>query len=325
MKAEILAYLRASDGYLSGQELCKHFNVTRSAVWKAIHQLQKEGYEIEAVQNKGYRLVSGTVYGEAEIRSRIHTKWAGAELKYFASTTSTNLLAKQAGEEGGKHGTLFVADEQTAGRGRRGRVWESPKGANIYFTILLKPQLDPNKASMLTLVMAHSVAKAVGRITDMTPGIKWPNDILLEGKKICGILTEMSAEKDYIHYVVCGVGINVQKQDFPEEIREKAGTIEELAKKSISKAHLLQLIMEEFEKDYELFMTTENLALLQESYDAMLVNKDAEVKILDPKGEWTGIARGINEEGELLVETVDGETVAVYAGEVSVRGANGYV
>lgn len=325
MKAEILAYLRESDGYLSGQELCKHFNVTRSAVWKAIHQLQKEGYEIEAVQNKGYRLVSGTVYGEAEIRSRIHTKWAGVECKYFETTTSTNLLAKQAGEEGGPHGMLFVADEQTAGRGRRGRVWESPKGANVYFTILLKPQIDPNKASMMTLVMAHSVAKAIETLTGVAPGIKWPNDILLEGRKICGILTEMSAEKDYIHYVVCGVGINVQKQDFPEDIREKAGTIEGITNKNISKAHLLQLIMEEFEKDYELFLTEESLAPLQESYDSMLINRDAEVKVLDPKGEWTGIARGINAEGELLVETENGEVTAVYAGEVSVRGMNGYV
>jgi len=325
MKAEILAYLRACDGYLSGQELCKHFNVTRSAVWKAIHQLQKEGYEIEAVQNKGYRLISAGVYGEAEIKSRIQTKWAGKELKYFDSTTSTNLLAKQAGEEGGVHGTLFVADEQTAGRGRRGRVWESPKGANIYFTILLRPEIDPNKASMLTLVMAHSVANAIGRLTGMTPGIKWPNDILLDGRKVCGILTEMSAEKDYMHYVVCGVGINVQKQDFPEDLRIKAGTIEEITKNSVSKAHLLQLIMEEFEKDYESFIEAESLAPLQESYDALLLNRDAEVKILDPKGEWTGIARGINAEGELLVETAEGEVTAVYAGEVSVRGMDGYV
>ena len=325
MKAAILSCLRETEGYVSGQELCKQFGVSRSAVWKAIQKLQKEGYEIEAVPNKGYHLLEGTVYGEAEIRSRIHTKWAGASLKYFETTTSTNLLAKQAGEENAPHGMLFVADEQTAGRGRRGRVWESPKGSNVYFTILLRPQMDPNKASMLTLVMAHSVAKAIERLTMKSPKIKWPNDILLDEKKVCGILTEMSAEKDYIHYVVCGVGINVQEQEFPEEIREKATSLESAVGAKVSKAGLLQFIIEEFEKDYEAFITTENLAPLQESYSALLVNVDREVKILDPKGEWEGIARGINEEGELLVENRAGEIVTVYAGEVSVRGLKGYV
>ncbi len=325
MKAEILAYLREKEGYLSGQELCKTFGVTRSAVWKAIHQLQKEGYEIEAVQNKGYRLVSGTVYGEAEIKSRIHTNWAGKNLKYFESTTSTNILAKNAGEEGAAHGFLFVADEQTAGRGRRGRVWQSPKGSNVYFTILLRPSLHPENASMLTLVMAHSVADAIQELTGEKPSIKWPNDILLSGKKVCGILTEMSVEREYIHYVVCGVGINVCKQEFPEEIRESATSLEEALGRSISKAELLEKIMTAFERDYEAFVACENLSSLKESYEKLLANMNKEVRVLDPKQEWTGIARGINEQGELLVENEKGEIVTVYAGEVSVRGLLGYV
>ena len=325
MKAEILALLRESGDYISGQELCSRFGVTRSAVWKAVGQLKREGYEIEAVQNRGYKLVAAEVYGENELRSRIHTAWAGAELHFQRITGSTNLLAKQAGEEGAPHGALFVADEQTAGRGRRGRSWQSPPGANIYFTILLRPDFQPNQASMLTLVMAHSVAAAVRRLTGLEPGIKWPNDVLLEDRKICGILTEMSLEREYIHYVVCGVGINVALQDFPEEIREHATTVEAVCGRHISKGELLQYVMEAFERDYDAFSLAGDLTPLLESYNRMLVNRDRSVRVLDPKGEWEGIARGINSRGELLVENAEGAVTAVYAGEVSVRGIYGYV
>ncbi len=325
MKAEILALLRESDAYISGQELCSRFGVTRSAVWKAIHQLKKEGYEIEAVQNRGYKLVKAEVYGENELRSRIHTAWAGAELHFYQTTASTNLLAKQAGEEGKPHGALFVADEQTAGRGRRGRSWQSPPGANIYFTILLRPPIAPEQAPMLTLVMAHSVAAAIRRLTHMEAGIKWPNDVLLDGKKTCGILTEMSLEREYIHYVVCGVGINVAPQEFPEEIRGHATSIEAAYGQSISKGELLQYVMEELERDYDAFLAAGDLSPLLESYNKLLVNRNRRVRVLDPKGEWEGKARGINARGELLVERSGGTVTEVYAGEVSVRGSCGYI
>lgn len=325
MKAEILALLRESGDYVSGQELCRRFGVTRSAVWKAVGQLKKEGYEIEAVQNRGYRLAAAEVYGENELRSRIHTAWAGAELHFYRVTGSTNLLAKQAGEEGAPHGALFVANEQTAGRGRRGRNWQSPSGANIYFTILLRPDFQPSQASMLTLVMAHSVAAAISRLTGLTPGIKWPNDVLLENKKVCGILTEMSLEREYIHYLVCGVGINVAAQDFPEEFRERATTLETVCGRGVSKGALLQYVMEAFERDYGTFAAAGDLTPFLESYNRQLVNRDRGVRVLDPKGEWEGTARGINAGGELLVEDAAGNVRAVYAGEVSVRGIYGYV
>ncbi len=325
MKAEILALLRESDDYISGQELCRRFGVTRSAVWKAVGQLTKEGYEIEAVQNRGYKLVKAEVYGESELRSRIRTVWAGSELHFYRITGSTNLLAKQAGEEDAPHGALFVADEQTAGRGRRGRSWQSPPGANIYFTILLRPDFAPDQASMLTLVMAHSVACAIHRLTGLEPSIKWPNDVLLEGKKVCGILTEMSVEREYIHYVVCGVGINVVSQDFPEGIREHAIAVEEVYGQAVSKGALLQYVMEDFERDYDAFVAAGDLTPLLESYNGMLVNRDRRVRVLDPKGEWEGIARGINAGGELLVEGIEGGIQNIFAGEVSVRGIYGYV
>lgn len=325
MKAEILALLRESDDYISGQELCSRFGVTRSAVWKAVGQLKKEGYEIEAVQNRGYKLVGAEVYGENELRSRIHTAWAGAELHFYRTTGSTNLLAKQAGEGDAPHGALFVADEQTAGRGRRGRSWQSPQGANIYFTILMRPDFAPERASMLTLVMAHSVTCAIRRLTGMEAGIKWPNDVLLEDKKVCGILTEMSVEREYIHYVVCGVGINVASQEFPEEIRDRATSVEAVYGQAVSKGALLQYVMEAFERDYDAFVAAGDLTPLLEGYNKLLVNRGRKVRVLDPRGEWEGTAGGINSRGELLVENAAGEIQAIYAGEVSVRGIYGYV
>ncbi len=325
MKAEILALLRESGDFISGQELCSRFGVTRAAVWKAIGQLKKEGYEIEAVQNRGYKLAAAEVYGENELRSRIHTLWAGSELHFHRITGSTNLLAKQAGEEGAPHGSLFVADEQTAGRGRRGRSWQSPPRANIYFTILLRPDLAPDQASMLTLVMAHSVADAIGRYTGLEPEIKWPNDVLLDDKKICGILTEMSLEREFIHYVVCGVGINVADQDFPEGVREHATAVESVWGRRVSKGELLQYVMEAFERDYDAFVAAGDLTPLLESYNGRLVNLGRRVRVLDPKGEWEGMALGINARGELLVEDESGAVTAVFAGEVSVRGIYGYV
>ena len=344
MKAKILELLREkkelvaagapeTEGYVSGQELCEQFGVSRTAVWKAIGQLKKEGYVIEAVQNRGYRLVDQTeeVYNQADIQSRLKTKWVGQPLLFFDSIDSTNIRAKQEAEQGAESGLLVVADKQTAGRGRRGRGWESPSGINIYYTLLLKPDFAADCAPMLTLVMALAVAKGIRQTLRRDSeeaakvGIKWPNDIVVDGKKVCGILTEMSMEQSYIQHIVIGVGINVRKQEFPEEIRDRAAAIDEQCGFRISRSQLIADIMEAFEEDYAIFLQTHDLKRLRASYTKLLVNQDREVCVLDPKGEYRGIARGINDQGELLVERQDGNIQEVYAGEVSVRGVYGYV
>ena len=325
MKAEILSLLRERDGYVSGQEICERFGVTRAAVWKVIDRLRREGYRIEAAPNRGYRLAEGSCFGRDELVSRIHTGWAGRSLAFYDCVASTNGVAKAAGEAGAPHGFVAVADSQSAGRGRRGREWVSPKGVNLYFTILLRPEILPQKASMLTLVMAHAVAAALERETGKEAGIKWPNDIIMEGRKVCGILTELSLERDYIHYLVIGVGINVGAQEFPEELRDKAVSLEQACGRPADRARLFQYVMEAFEADYESFMRAGDLTSLLESYNARLVNRDACVRVLDPKGQWEGIARGITSTGELAVEREGGEIAYVYAGEVSVRGVCGYV
>lgn len=331
-KSDILTLLRNSKDYVSGQQLCDQFGVSRTAVWKVINQLKEEGYEIESVPRKGYRLVETPkdILSKSEIASRLHTKWAGRKLYYLESTGSTNTDAKRLAEEGEPHGTTIVANMQTAGRGRRGRTWQSPAGANTYFTILLKPDFSPDKASMLTLVMALSVAEAIEEITGLKADIKWPNDIVVHKKKVVGMLTEMSTtpEMDEIQYVVIGVGTNVNydsPEDFPEELRPTATSLRMEAGHLINRAALTERMLARFEVNYEKFEETLDLSGLMDSYEKHLINVGAQVRVLDPAGEYTGISRGINAVGELLVEKENGETINVYAGEVSVRGLYGYV
>lgn len=177
---------------------------------------------------------------------------------------------------------------------------------------------------MLTLVMALAVAEAIGE-EGISVGIKWPNDIVSSGRKLCGILTEMSAEPDYIHYVVIGVGVNVNQEEFPEEIEQMATSLRKEKGKRVARAGLLASVLEHFEQAYEVFGSTWDMERLLPSYERLLLNKGAHVRVLDPKGEYQGTARGINTKGELLVEKEDGSMEAVYAGEVSVRGVYGYV
>lgn len=326
MKTEILSILREADGYISGQQLCKQFQVSRTAVWKVIEQLKEEGYQIEAVRNRGYRLESAPdVMWRAEVESLLTTKWAGCGVIYLPETDSTNTRAKRLGDEGASHGTLVIAEQQTGGKGRRGRRWESPAGSSIYMSILLRPEIQPNQAPMLTLVMAQSVAEAIREVTNQEALIKWPNDIVVNGKKVCGILTEMSTEIQWINHVVIGVGINVNIESFPEELEETATSLYLESGKRQRRAPLIAEVMKQFERYYNQFIQTGDLSGMQEDYNRLLVNRDREVRVLEPGHEYNGRAAGINETGELLIRTGDGQIRKVYAGEVSVRGIYGYV
>ena len=326
MKAEILALLRENDKFVSGQELCNRFGVSRTAVWKVINQLKKEGYRIEAIQNKGYHMVSSPdLLSKYELESRMATAWLGKEIVYKETTGSTNADVRRMAEDGAENGLLVVADAQTSGKGRRGRQWESEKGTNLYFSMLLKPDIAPDKASMITLVAAYSVAKVIEKNTGLDAKIKWPNDIVVGKKKVCGILTEMNMERDYIHHIVVGIGINVNEEEFPDEIRDMATSLKKEVGRIVSRANLLCDILLQFEKDYSAFLAAEDLKPFIDDYNKMLVNKGALVKVLDPKGEFSGIAGGINEEGMLIVFKENGQIEKVYAGEVSVRGMYGYV
>ena len=326
MKEEILRLLRSADGYISGQELCNWFGVSRTAVWKAINQLKEAGYEIEAQQNKGYRLMAAPdLMTEAEIKSLMHTEWVAKEVLYFDTIDSTNIKAQELAEKGYQSGTLVVADKQESGKGRRGRSWVSPSGTGIFMTLMIKPDINPNNASMLTLVAALAVAKAITSVTGEKALIKWPNDIVVNGKKVCGILTEMNAQFDYINHIVVGIGINVHNESFPEEISQMASSLMiEAGGKRFHRAQIIAETMSYFEQYYDTFLKTQDLSALVREYDELLVNRNKSVRVLDPKEPFDGKAMGITPKGELIVDTWESRKL-VSSGEVSVRGIYGYV
>ena len=260
-----------------------------------------------------------------EIERFLNTSWAGRNLICLEETDSTNLRAMQLGKEGAVHGTLVVAEQQSMGRGRRGRSWVSPAGTNVYMSLLLRPEFEAAQAPMLTLLMAYSVAEALKESEQIDVQIKWPNDLILNKKKICGILTEMSMKDQQIGHVVIGVGINVNTETFPEELKESATSLRAETGRVLSREALLACVMNKFEENYKEFCEAGDLSCIKEGYNQILVNVGKEVRILEPGNEYNGKAHGIDHLGELKVEKEDGSMVSVFAGEVSVRGIYGYV
>lgn len=263
-------------------------------------------------------------FNKETILKGIHTKWAGKTVHFAEKTDSTNLWIKRLAEEGAPHGTLALAEFQSAGRGRLGRSWQAPERTSVMMSLLLRPEFEPQYASMLTLVMGLAVAQAVEKL-GFAPSIKWPNDVVLSRKKICGILTEMNVNEGKIGHVVIGVGINVNIKMFPEEMADKATSLCLEAGHDFERSIVPGLVMEAFERNYDKFVQTFNLELLIEDYERILANRNQPVRVLHPVTPYEGIARGITETGELLVERGDGTISRVSAGEVSVRGLYSYV
>lgn len=326
MKSRILKMLREQENFISGQEICDSLGISRTAVWKYMNQLKNEGYEIESVPNRGYRLVSlPDIISEQEIKSQLTTTAFGREVYFFDEIDSTNNYIKKIAENGAGHGSLAIAECQTGGRGRRGRAWKSPKGTGIWMSYLLRPAIPPYSASMLTLVAGLAVSRVLSEVTGIEAGIKWPNDVVMNGHKVCGILTEMSADPDIINYVVVGIGINVNTREFPEDIAEVATSLRIETGRQHNRSGIIAKICTDFENLYGKLCECGNMAALTEEYNKHLVNVDREVRISELQDSYSGIARGIDNEGRLLVELPDGSIKPVFAGEVSVRGLYGYV
>ena len=263
-------------------------------------------------------------YNTDTISNEIQTEWAGKTVHFAKEIDSTNEWCKRLSKEDAVHGTLAVAEFQSAGKGRLGRRWVVPEGNSIMMSILLRPDFEPRFASMLTLVMGLSVAQAVKEL-GVDVSIKWPNDVVVSRKKICGILTEMGLEKGRIREVVIGDGINVNLEEFPDELKDKATSLYLETGKKYDRNRLISLIMEKFERNYEKFTETCDLSPLIDDYNVMLANRNQPVRILDKINPYEGIAIGIDREGELLVKVADGEIRKVCSGEVSVRGLYSYV
>ena len=275
---------------------------------------EKESYE---------EIVTDGIYNETTIADQIHTKWAGKTVHFARETDSTNLWIKRLAKEGASEGTIALAEFQSAGRGRLGRSWEVPEGTSVMMSILLRPKFEPQYAPTLTLVMGMAVAKAVKSL-GFDVSIKWPNDVVVSHKKICGILTEMGVRDGKIDYAVIGVGINVNIREFPEEMADKATSLYLESGREFDRSQIPGLVMEAFEEYYEKFAATCDLSGLKEEYESILANYNQPVRVL-AKEPYEGVARGITDGGELLVEKTDGTIVAVSAGEVSVRGLYSYV
>lgn len=326
MKQKILTLLKQQQGYVSGQEISKTFGVTRTAIWKYINALREEGYEIESMTRKGYRLVSSPdLLSREEIRNHLAEGLLPGELLIFDQIDSTNEEAKRAYGRGAGDRSLYVSEEQTAGKGRRGRTWISPKGQDVFFSFLLKPDLPPESASMITLLAALAGVKTVEKHTSGNCQIKWPNDLVIHGHKVCGILTEMSADMDQIHYVVPGIGFNLNRTDFDESIGSIASSVYVETGCKIDRNSFLADYVMEFMKRYDLFLKEQNLAAFMDEYNHHLINVGREVKIIRRNDEVIRKALGINEWGELLVQDENGEIENIFSGEVSVRGLYGYV
>jgi BirA family biotin operon repressor/biotin-[acetyl-CoA-carboxylase] ligase len=327
MKREILKALKdQKEGFVSGQEMSEKLGVTRAAVWKHIKQLQEEGYEIEAVSRKGYRLLKDPDHLDADaLELDRRSSLFGKKVYHFESVDSTNTMAKKLAAEGAAEGTVVIAEEQKAGKGRLGRRWESAKGTGIWLSIILRPAIKPSDAVKITQIAAAAVGEAIQKNTGYAIQIKWPNDVLMDKKKICGILTEMSAELERINFIVVGIGVNVSQKegDFPSELKH-AASIESCTGKTVSRRSLVVEILKEFEELYFDFLHTgsiEKSIHICRKYSATLGNK---VKVIDKEKEIIAEAVDITEEGELLIRDESGGLKKIISGEVSVRGLYGY-
>lgn len=321
MRSSILYLLKNAVGYLSSEEMARRLNVSCAVVCEHIQELEAAGYQIEKDLHRGYRLLKAAKdLLPDEVKYRLQTKWLGHELRYYMSVDSTNQLAKQLYNEGMPDGSVVISEEQTGGKGRLSRGWFSPKEKGLWFSVLLKPPFLPQEAPKCTLLAAVAIARAIEKTTGIRCGIKWPNDILYDGRKLVGILTEMSAALEGIHYIVIGMGINVNldKCDYPEELRDIAVSLKMIRGAAIERSELLVEVIRELEGLYEA-VCQNGFAAVLEAWRSYSVTLGQEVRVIGIEETFTGLAVDIDESGALLIERSDGEIEKVLAGDVSIR------
>ena len=333
-KYEILGMLKEKyPEFISGEELSRHFHISRTAVWKYVKSLKADGYLLEASSKIGYKLVSRSgVFNGYEIADRLETHVLGKRVLYFETLDSTNNYAKQIALEGAEEGVAVVAGSQSGGRGRLGRKWDSPSGSGIYLSLILRPVLPPEEVQGITLAASVAVAQAIEKIAGIRPGIKWPNDVLLGDKKVCGILTEMNSEMEQVNFIVLGIGINYGRQqgEFPAELAEKATSLDAYAAKrgidikNADRLLLLRTVLQELDEIYAL-ITNNRTAEVLDKWKEYSVTLGREVRIISGATEYTAVAEGITDGGKLMVRCGDGEVKLVQSGEVMLRGVSGYV
>lgn len=318
-REELLKLLRRPGGdYLSGEALSRALEVSRSAVWKQIRLLREQGYVIEAVPSRGYRLAeTPDSLIPAEIQADLGTRVVGGELVCLEETDSTNARAHELGEAGAADGTVVIADQQSAGKGRLGRRWSSPAGVNLYASVLLRPELPPRFAPQLTFVSAVAVARAVGEISGLAAEVKWPNDILLAGRKVAGLLNEMSAETERIHYVILGIGVNLNMapEQFPDDLRYPATSVAIETGRPVSRLAFTRSLLRQLDDLYQLFLQQGIEPILQ-LWQALFPLLGRRVSVDQQGTLLRGRVEGLDGDGALLLRLDDGRLERILAGDV---------
>lgn len=326
MKQKIFKILLEAKEHLSGEEISEKLGVSRTAIWKHINALKEDGYDIEAVPRKGYLLKNRVdKLLKTEIITELNLKyWNKENIFTYDQVDSTNIIGKKFAAEGKEEGTFIIAEEQTKGKGRMGREWVSTYGKGIWLSFILRPEIVPVRASEITFVIAVGIMEGIKKHIKKEVKIKWPNDILLEGKKIVGILTEISAEMERINYIVAGIGINANQdlEDFPEEIRFKATSLKINTGKHINRNQLLREIIQEMERVYYIYIN-EGFKKILDLWKENNITLGRRVKAITFEGEIIGIAEKIDDEGYLIIKDDNGKENKILAGDVSLRNEDG--
>ncbi len=319
MKDKILAALKESGDYISGEKLSEKIGVSRTTVWNHIKQLRSEGYIIDSVTNKGYRLTSSPDRLNCALINGNYTPGLiGTRIGILFETDSTNEELKRRAALGEKSGLVLAAEKQTGGKGRLGRKWESDQGG-LYFSFLLRTELPPADVTGITLAAGYAVCLAIREYTGLDARIKWPNDIIIGSRKICGILTEMSAQTDSTEYIICGIGINANNRDFPEEIRGKCTSILTETGEMTDRSRLLGCVIEKLDKVLSSFivsLSVEDMA----SFRELCATLGRKVTFTRAKTVIEATAVDIGSDGELIARDQSGKEYSINSGEVTVQG-----
>lgn len=321
LKEELLKIFEENEGeFVSGEKISQQLGCSRTAIWKHIEELRKNGYEMESAPRKGYRLI-GRPDGirPHEVKLKLKTTRIGREQTYYDVVESTQTIAHQYVQQGAKEGHVIVADEQTAGKGRLGRKWHSRNGTSISMSIILRPDLPPQKTPQLTLLTAVAVIRAIKQVTGIDCQIKWPNDVLINGKKIVGILTEMHAEPDVVHSVVIGIGLNVNQrmEEMSDEIKKIATSLANEKGEKIERAAIISSILNEFETLYDLYLE-HGFRVIRPLWEAHSISVGTHLYARTAKETIYGYAKGITEDGVLLLEDEKGKTHEIYSADIEI-------
>jgi len=316
---EILNLLKEhSLAFVSGEMIGHHLKMTRTAVWKRIRNLKTLGYIIEALPRVGYRLTqSPDLLLPSEIHPILRTKWMGKKIHYFETIDSTNSTAYQLALNGAREGEVVIGESQEKGRGRLGRQWVSPPFMNLYLSVILRPKIPPHQASLMTLMAAVATAHAIEQYSDLTPSIKWPNDLLFGKRKVAGLLNEIHSETDRIHFVILGMGVNLNMDEkgFPKEIRAKATSLKKETGRPVSRRVFVGLLLEQLERWYEIFLKKGGSSLI-EAWKVRAQIEGKRVRLTSFGEVLTGRAVDIDSNGALILTTGDGERIRVVAGDI---------